>query len=152
MKKKMIVLIVLFTLNGCTGLEDENYYGFEFHIHNGTSQEYNAEIVVGGFKNGVFIPTDSIRMNPIAISLSEHSGSSFFEEKNRWQPDMQKIRRIPSDSVFFKLKLTNDRQEFIKKSETNDALFALKIPENNLLKNDKGAVGFRITDLVIYHN
>ena len=150
MKKILIALIVLFTLNSCTGLEDDNYYGFEFVVVNHTSQEYNAEIVVGGFKDGVFIPTDSIRMDPIVIHKPEYDASGFFKERNRWNPDMQKTRAIPSDSCYFKLKLTNDRQEFIKKSETNDALFALEIPENNLFKNDNGIIGFRITETSIY--
>ena len=150
MKKILIALTALFILNGCTGLEDDNYYGFRAVVVNHTNEIYNAELVVGGFKDGIFIPTDSIRMNPIVINKPEYDASGFFKESNRWNPDMRKIRSITSDSCYFKLKLTNDRHEFIKKSETKDALFALKIPENNIFKNDKGIISFRITETSIY--
>lgn len=64
MKKKTLLLVItVLILTSCVKDEDRSFEGFSFFITNNASTVFeNAEIVIGGMQNGVFMPTDSIKL------------------------------------------------------------------------------------------
>ena len=66
-KKLITALLSLFLYASCnfTALEGGPYEGFSFLFYNETSNVYDAEIIIGGMKNGVFIPIESIQFMKI---------------------------------------------------------------------------------------
>lgn len=121
---------------------DPIYDGFKLQVSNRTNTDYNIEIVIGGKKNGIFIPTDSIKMNQPVI---KKKSNYYFIEDNRWMPDLSKIKALPSDSCYFKLKLSNQRVEFIKRFNQQKAL-NLQLPNKNYYTGDYGWLLISIWD------
>lgn len=144
MKKTIFILIVsALVFISCTDPGgDPIYDGFKLQVSNSTNTDYDLEIVIGGKKNGVFIPTDSIKMQPPAI---KNRSSYYFLESNRWMPDLSKIKALPSDSCYFKLKLSNQRVEFIKRFNQQKAL-SLLLPNKNYYRGDYGWLLISIWD------
>mgnify|MGYP003624187740 CR=1 FL=1 len=145
MKTKNIFLlfstILLFSCSDPGG--DLEYDGFELNFFNYTNKTYKAEIIIGGVINGDFVPTDSVIVNEINIG-SRNSLSAFFDV-NRWKPSLEKIRDLPSDRCYFKLKLSDGREELIFKSNSND-LMSLKLPKTPYFKGLFGILLITIED------
>ncbi|NVK51603.1 MAG: hypothetical protein HWD85_01620 [Flavobacteriaceae bacterium] len=150
MKKYSFLTLIIITLvlSSCVRDEDEPYHGFVFDFWNYTDEVYDAELVIGGYKNGTFIPTDSILIHQI----QKGEGKLFyFSEENRWKPNLDRIRNIPSERCYFKLKLTPQRQEMIIRSGQTDIL-GLKLPSRRHFKGDFGKliIGIRDTEITGY--
>ena len=135
MKKTLILLLFTLTLFSCSDPGgDPVFDGFEFAIKNETNKKYSIELVIGGMKNDVFIPTDSIIMQP---EIEANSYPSYFSEANRWKPNLNKIRNIPSERCFFKIKLLNNRSEMISRYNQQE-LMGLLLPEDEVFEGDYG--------------
>ena len=129
--KKIILLIVITVLifNSCADPGgDPTFDGLEFSIWNRTSEDHEIEIIIGGMKNGVFIPTDSITINPM---LKSNSSYNYYTDETRWKPSLNEIRMLPSQSCYFKIKLSNQRQEMIKRFNQSSVFFRLLLPSED---------------------
>jgi hypothetical protein len=143
MKKTLILLLFTLTLFSCSDPGgDPVFDGFEFDFRNKTNQEYTIEIVIGGMQNGTFVPTDSILM---PSELIANKNISFYTEENRWKPNLNKIKAIPSERCYFKIKLSPQREEVIIKSGQSDAL-GLLLPSSNFFAGDYGRLIIGIWD------
>ncbi|NVK51604.1 MAG: hypothetical protein HWD85_01625 [Flavobacteriaceae bacterium] len=149
MKKTLTLIITTFIFTSCSGWTGitPTFKGFEFGFWNYTNEVYDAELVIGGFNNGKFIPTDSIMIDQIKIGGAVLHGYHFSGE-NRWQPNLDKIRNIPSERCYFKLKLTPQRQEMIIRSGQTDIL-GLKLPSRGHFKDLHGLLLISIRDTKI---
>ena len=113
---------------------DPIYEGLEFDFRNKTNEKYDIEIVIGGMSNGNFISTDSIVM---PSKIQENSSKFFYLDQDRWKPNLDKIRDIPSERCYFKIKLSLQREEMVKRSDKSDAL-GLLLPSNDFFAGDYG--------------
>lgn len=136
MKKNLLVLFfVVLSIFSCADPGgDPVFEGIEFDFRNKTNQEYTVEIVIGGMLNNVFVPTDSVLM-PTEIKASK--SHFFYTEGNRWKPDLNKIRAIPSERCYFKIILSPQREEMVKRSDKSDAL-GLLLPSSDFFVGDYG--------------
>lgn len=135
------------------GFYDGNSYeGFRFSISNSETELENAKILIGGKKNNNFIATDSILLSRIYSPLS--SLNNFFQLKegkavkdyyyksNRWKPNLDLIRAIPSDSCYFKLVLPNGRESLLK---NNKGEFAkTEVPIGRVIMSSDGLIQIQI--------
>ncbi len=135
MKKIIIIVFVALTLNSCADPGGEEVFeGFMFSFYEYTGEDYDIEIVIGGMDNGIFKPTDSIKMETKLPALKK--AYNFFFEDNRWQPDLNKIRAIPSEKCYFKIKLSNNRAEMI--GGYQEELMSLLLPSGDVFIGDYG--------------
>lgn len=134
-KKILILLLSIFTFSCSDPGGDPIFQGFQINSFNGTNNILNGELVIGGCIKGNFIPTDSIKLSNIKTGRS-HPLSNFFDE-NRWKPNLDKIRSLPSDRCCFKLKLSDGREELLTEFESSDLLSLLLPNETNF----KGSFG-----------
>jgi hypothetical protein len=131
-KITLIALICSFLLASCFKDEDRFDEGFSFYITNNAQVFENAEIVIGGFLNDEFVPTDSIKFDKIELR-EKH----YFFDANRWKPSLNKIRAIPSEHCYFKFKLSPQREEFVKVYNQND-LMSLLLPSEDFFIGNYG--------------
>ena len=145
--KKVFIFLVAFSvlLTSCEDF-DPTYDGFELNFWNKTSEFYNAEIIIGGFNNGKFIATDSVVVKEIEIG--GNNALLYFVNENRWKPDLNKIRKIPSERCYFKIKLSNGREELITKFNSSE-LFDLQVLNKNYFKGDSGLLIITINNSII---
>lgn len=141
-----IILLISFLVITSCDFEDEDVIrnGFTFRIANRTNEAYIAAIVIGGFKNNNFIATDSINFER-ALEIGGSNLLSHFVDENRWKPSLDKIRNIPSNRCYFKLKLSNSREEMITRYNSSE-LMSLLLPNSNVFKGDFGAIYLNIND------
>ncbi|WP_347172825.1 hypothetical protein [Polaribacter uvawellassae] len=141
MKAKTIISILLcfILFNSCGRDEDIPREGFSFYITSNVGSFEDSEIVIGGMQNGTFVPTDSIQFDKIEF-LSKH----YHVNENRWKPNLDKIRRIPSERCYFKIKLSDQREEFIKVYNQNVTM-SLLLPSENVFIGDYGELIIAIT-------
>ena len=138
--KKIIPVLLCFILfNSCVKDEDRVFEGFSFYITSNVGSFEDSEIVIGGMQNGTFVPTDSIQFDKIEY-LSKH----YYFDENRWKPNLAKIRTIPSERCYFKIKLSDQREEFIKVYNQNDTM-SLLLPSENVFTGDYGRLIIAIT-------
>ncbi len=136
MKKIIIIVFVALTLNSCADPGGEEVFeGFMFSFYEYTGEDYDVEVVIGGMENGIFKPTDSIKMETKLPALKK--AYNFFFEDNRWQPDLNKIRAIPSEKCYFKIKLSNNRTEMIGRYNL-PGLMSLSLPSGDVFVGDYG--------------
>ena len=134
-RKIIILMFSVFVITSCSDPGgDPVFEGIEFDFRNKTNQEYTVEIVIGGMLNNVFVPTDSVLM-PTEIKASK--SHFFYTEGNRWKPDLNKLRAIPSERCYFKIKLSPQREEMVKRSDKSDAL-GLLLPSSDFFAGDYG--------------
>lgn len=138
MKTKILITVISFVfLTSCVRDEDMPFEGFTFLFSNHTSRNYSeAELFIGGIKNGVFIPTDSILIVP---KIKTNGNGYHFIGENRWKPDLRKIRAIPSDRCYFFIKLTNDRESLLGKYNQTEP-FSINLPSDNTIGGNMGSV------------
>ena len=143
MKKIIILIFSVFVIVSCSDPGgDPVFEGVEFDFRNKTNQEYTIEIVIGGMLNNVFVPTDSVLM-PTEITANE--SRFFYTEGNRWRPDLNKIRAVPSERCYFKIKLSPQREEMVKRSDKSNAL-GLLLPSSDFFVGDYGRLILVIED------
>ncbi len=143
MKKKILFLVIaILTLSSCVKDEDRSFEGFSFFITNNASTVFeNAEIVIGGMQNGVFVPTDSIKLPKLERLIPK----DYHFDDNRWKPNLDKIRAIKSDSCYFKFKLSSQREELVGRYNKVE-LMSLLLPSGNVFKDDYGELLFTIQE------
>ena len=148
MKTKKIIplLLCLILFNSCVKDEDRFYEGFTFVISNETSKIYDGEIFIGAMKNGVFSPTESIVIPKIMIGKGH---PHYFISENRWKPNLETIRSIPANECYFLLKLSNSKEEILKRYDTS-TLFSLEISNNKKIGGDEGRIYMYIYDNEIF--
>ncbi|WP_347174072.1 hypothetical protein [Polaribacter uvawellassae] len=142
-KQNIIVVLTLFILISCLKDEDRVRYGFTIAFWNYTNEVYDAKMIIGGMKNGIFIPTDSISVNKIKLGGDIHP--YYFINENRWKPNLDKIRTIPSERCYFMLKLSSQREEMIKKYEQQE-LMSMLLPSSDTFIDDYGRLLISIRD------
>ena len=71
-----------------------------------------------------------------------------FVDEGGWKPDLNKIKIIPSERCYFKLKLSNGRSGVITRYNSNE-LFSLLLPEENYFRGDYGVLYLNIDDTQI---
>ena len=140
--KKIKYLWIAFILTSCLIEEDEDVIrdGFQTNFFNLTNSDYNGKIIVGGYKNNFFVATDSINLDTTILSNRK---SIFFTDVDRWLPDLSKIRAIPSERCFFKIKLSNGRKELITRFNSTE-LMSLKLPSTNYFRGNFGFLSITI--------
>ena len=150
MKKKYLQLLCLVFLSSCTDPGgDPTFEGFTFGFTNRTHKVYDARLYIGGFLNGGFIATDSIDINDLKTG-SLHVNGFYFPEENRWKPNLDKIYALSSNRCYFKLKLSEAREEVIGRYNSSD-LFSLDISDGKTnFIGDEGAIIIVIENNVIY--
>ncbi len=148
-KLKTIPLILcLWLVGSCFSDEDRSFTGFTFSISNLTNQRYDAELFIGGFQDGVFIATDSVPIPNLRVGYSDVNGGYYIDE-NRWQPNLDAIRALPSEHAYFKLKLSEEREALIGRYQSSE-LFSLAIPPGKIFIDDEGRILIYFDDSVIY--
>jgi hypothetical protein len=143
MKKKTLLLVItVLILTSCVKDEDRSFEGFSFFITNNASTVFeNAEIVIGGMQNGVFMPTDSIKLPKLERLVPK----DYHFDDNRWKPNLDKIRAIKSDRCYFKFKLSSQREELVGRYNKTE-LMSLLLPSGNTFKDDYGELLFTIQE------
>ncbi|WP_088323474.1 hypothetical protein [Polaribacter tangerinus] len=137
----LVIFLILIVSCGDPGGE-QIFDGFSVSFINRTDQTLDAKILVGGFSDGVFYPTDSI------IAKNVKTGTimnGYFEDADRWKPDLDKIRNIPLERSYFKLKLSNGREEMLTVFNSTE-LFNLKLPNTKNFVGDYGRLFVTIFD------
>ena len=135
--KILIVVASFFLLTSCSDPGgDPVFEGLSLALFNKTNQAYDAKLFIGGMKNGVFIPTDSILISP---KIKANNSYNYFGDENRWKPDLRKIKAISLDRCYFLLRLSDQREELIGRYNQT-ALFSLLIPDNHIFIGDYGSL------------
>ncbi|WP_088323475.1 hypothetical protein [Polaribacter tangerinus] len=142
-KNIFLVAISLILIVSCGDPGGEQIFdGFSVSFINRTDQTLDAKILVGGISDGVFYPTDSI------IAKNVKTGTimnGYFKDTDRWKPDLDKIRMIPSERCYFKLKLSNNREELLTEFNSTE-LFNLILPSASHFIGDYGKLFFTFND------
>ncbi len=141
MKKILILALMVLTICSCAESGSEPVFeGFEFGIKNRTNKKHSIEFVIGGMLNGKFVPTDSIKMQP---EIEINGYPSYFTNENRWKPNLDKIRDIPSHRCYFKIKLSDNREEMVGRFNQQE-LMSLLLPSGNVFVGNYGRLYFTI--------
>jgi hypothetical protein len=146
--KKVIVFLGFFSLFifSCSDPGgDPVFDGFTFSISNKTNRTYNAKMFIGGVNDNLFSATDSIEISNLRIGNSLNF-PNYFVEENRWKPDLDKIRNLPSSKCYFKLRLFDTREEVIEMFESTE-YFRLDISDGKrYFTGYYGKINIYITD------
>ena len=150
LKKEYYIITILFiylVFNSCNGIGDPGgepvYDGLTFRISNRTNEIYQGEIVIGSLVNNKFIATDSIKFIRSLEVGSALSNYPHFVGENRWKPNLAKIRKIPSERCYFKLKLSNGRSGIITRYNSNE-FFCLLLPATKHYRGEFGRIFLNI--------
>lgn len=142
---------ISFLLTSCGDIGDPGgepiYNGFLVTVANSTNQIYQGELVIGGLKNNNFIPTDSVKFKR-DLEIGNSTVGYHFVDEGGWKPDLNKIKIIPSERCYFKLKLSNGRSSIIARYNSNE-LFSLLLPKENYFRGDYGVLYLNIDDTQI---
>jgi hypothetical protein len=142
--KKLILLSLLIAAFSCADPGgDPIYNGFVFNFINDTTKELNSKVIIGGFSNGFFTPTDSVSISN--IKKGRTYSHPMFVGENRWKPDLEKIRAIPSERCYFKLKLSDGREELLTKYSSIE-IFSLQLPNKAYFTGDFGLLSITIDE------
>ncbi len=145
-KNILSVFIVLFCI-ACQPFGGGPQEGFTFSFSNRTSQSYDAELFIGGLQDGVFVATDSVPIPNLRVGGA--TSPSYYIDENRWQPNLDAIRALPSEHAYFKLKLSEEREALIGRYQSSE-LFSLAIPPGKIFIDDEGSIFISFDDSVIY--
>ena len=139
MKKIYLQLLCLVFLSSCTDPGgDPTFEGFTFGVANNTNKIYDATLYIGGIVNGNFMATDSILVDKIKNGSWDLYGF-YFSDENRWKPNLDKIRDLPSERCYFKIKLSDGREKVIL--NTSSEFFGLDISDGKKeFVNEKGRI------------
>lgn len=156
MKTKNLILISCLFLASCISQDgDLDEYGITFSIANNTNQTYeNASITIGGMKDGEFIGTESYKL-PILKIIGYYDWNTYGDNReeiaigqNRWNPNLDLIRAIPSEKVYFKLKLAEGSETLLRnvnfENGTLTTLVSRAIPKGYSFYNDDGDLSIAI--------
>lgn len=116
---------------------DVKYDGFELNFSNSVGENLDAVLYIGNYENLIFNPTDSILITNIPIGRTFPLPNFF--DNNRWKPDLNKIRDIPSLECYFKIKLSDGRNEMLTEFDSLK-LFSLKLSEKNSIRGNNGVL------------
>lgn len=132
--------------------DGNTYEGFRFSISNTDKEFDNAKIFIGGKSNNKFIATDSIVLPKIyspKSSLNNHfqiknqtAVKDYFYKRNRWKPNLDLIRAIPSDSCYFRLVLPDGREALLKNNKGE--LAKTELPAGRIITSSDGYIQIQI--------
>ncbi|UAM97590.1 hypothetical protein K8354_14960 [Polaribacter litorisediminis] len=146
MKKFIKILVFSLLFISCLIDEDEDVIrnGFQINLSNSTNKVYTGKYIIGGFKDNVFIVTDSIdferEVKTGILTVPPH-----FTDANRWKPDLSKIRAIPSERCYFRIKLSDGRNQLITRFDSSE-LMSLQLPNTTHFRGDFGRLIIAIQD------
>lgn len=140
--QRLIIILTLFVFTSCVKDEDRVFEGLTFVITNETDIEYDAEIFIGGMENGVFVWTESKLIAKIKLG---GNNPHYFIDENRWKPNLELIRALSSENCYFKLKLTNNREEILKIYNTTNP-FNIDISNGKKIEGDEGRMYLYLYD------
>jgi hypothetical protein len=132
--------------------DGNTYEGLRFSVSNTDVELENAKILIGGMKNKNFIATDSVLLPNIYSPLSSLSNDfqlkndkavkDYYYKINRWKPNLDLIRAIPSDSCYFKLILPNGRESLLKNNKGE--LAKTEITNERVIRSSDGLIQIQI--------
>lgn len=164
MKTNKIIIIIIILLTSCNPLEKSNFdpdlVGITFIISNETNQEYiNANITIGGMKDGEFIGTESYDFPTLKVIANKDNQQNIAVNVNRWNPNLDLIRNIPSERAYFKLRLKKDNELILRNFSDNNTLtnfVSRNIPKGYTFKNQDGElfIGIKENNIIarLYEN
>lgn len=136
--------------------EPRNQIGFTFDIRNKTGIIHeNATLSIGGFKEGVFIATDTYIFPKIVYpehpEWPDYGGDiQLFAVIERWNPNLDLIREIPSKEAYFKFKLNESREVILenafykRKTYNYPEILSSSVENGRIIKNDEGSLHISI--------
>ena len=135
--------------------------GFQFNIANMSEISHNnGKITIGGIKDGKFVGTESY-IFPKILLISNNwpatvTGQTQYIalDENRWNPNLDLIRVIPSERAYFTFQLEGGEEILLYDSyeRYNGELVSVAIPEGRIIKNDDGDLSITIEkDNVLAH-
>ncbi len=139
MKTKNVFLFfctMLFVSCGDPG-GDIIYEGFSISIYDRTETDLDYELYIGGFLQGNFIPTESLLITNVELENIKPLTPYF--DQNNWKPDLNEIKNLPSDRCYFKIKLSDGREELLTAYSSNE-LFSLLMPDESNFSGRFGAL------------
>ena len=160
MKTKILIIVSLFLFISCNPLEniDLEHFGITFTINNNTNVIYtDASITIGGMKDGKFIGTETYNFPKLTITGTNEWNTYYgngeggllriannsVDGNDRWNPNLDLIRNIPSEKAYFKLRLAEGNETLLRDVNENGILATLvsrTIPEGYVFKNDRGSL------------
>ncbi len=147
MKKVIIFVSFLVVLASCDiSDEDEDKFGFVFTVTNNLSAEHdNAKITIGGMKDGKFVGTESYTF-PKLLTTQYHGWYQWVAHNERWNPNLDLIRAIPSEKAYFSIQLEGKEEIVLYDSweKHQGDLVNIAIPKGTIIKNDDGHLSISI--------
>lgn len=142
MKKVIKIFIFSLLFISCLIDEDEDLIrdGFQTNYFNDTNQTYTGKIIIGGFKDNAFVAKDSINFDR---AIEANRQTIMFTDNDRWKPDLSKIRAIPSENCYFKIKLSDGRNQLITRINSNEFM-NLKLSSTQNFRGDFGRIFINI--------
>jgi len=139
MKLKLILYCSTFLLLSCGSLDgDRVQFGFTFDVSNDSGVEINnAKITIGGLKNGEFVGTESYLLPTIRIREYNWESQLIAINDNRWEPNLELIRSIPSEKAYFSIELEG-RNPILLYNKKNNEIVSVALSNNIIIKNDDG--------------
>jgi len=133
---KLLFVAILFV--SCLIDEDEDVIrdGFKITYFNDTNQTYTGKIIIGGLENNLFVATDSINFDR---EIEANRQTIMYMDKDRWKPDLDKIRNLPSARCYFKIQLSDTRNQLITRYNSSE-LTSLQIPNTTHFRGDFGRI------------
>lgn len=160
MKTKFVIIVSsLFLISCLEGVIEEVHSGFDISAWAAQEEfeDFDGELFIGGVKNGVFIPTESIPLSKRGKSTStfysdKNNSKVYYFDENNWNPNFDAIKNIPSESYYFMLKISENRQEIIKWGEGIETAFrihnsidVIEFPLSIVIWDDKITISTRTT-------
>lgn len=142
MKKVIIFVSFLIVLISCDISDPEDdKIGFEIGVANDSGVSYdNAKLMIGGIKDGNFVKTEAFSLPTLFVRTSNSKSQTIALDDNRWKPNLDLIRAIPSDRAYFSIQFEGEEEVLLYDSweKYKGDLVSIAIPEGRIIKNDDG--------------
>jgi hypothetical protein len=154
--KIIIFVSFLVVLTSCDISDPEaDKIGFEISVANDSGVNYdNAKLMIGGMKDGKFIKTESYSLPTLFARTSNNESQTIALDDNRWKPNLDLIRAIPSNRAYFSIQFEGKEEVLLYDfwEKYKGELVSVTISEGRVIKNDDGELTISIEkDTVLAH-